>query len=38
MTLKRMIELVKEYFRMNNLELTDTTGASVNNYRLNQIE
>ena len=23
---------------MNNLELTDTAEASVNNYRLNQIE
>ena len=38
MTLKRMIELLKEYLRMNNLELTITAGASVNNYRLNQIE
>ena len=48
MTLKRMIELLKEYLRMNNLsdadtsalhlELTDTTGASVNNYILNQID
>ena len=48
MTLKRMIELLKEYLRMNNisvadtnalhLELTDTAGASVNNYRLNQID
>ena len=32
MTLKRMIELLKEYLRMNNLELTD-----VNKYRLDQI-
>ena len=24
MTLKRMIELLKEYLKMNNLELTDT--------------
>ena len=38
MTLKRMIELLKEYLRMNNLELTDTAGASANNYRLNQID
>ena len=38
MTLKRMIELLKEYLRMNNLELTDTAGASVNNYILNQID
>ena len=33
-----MIELLKEYLRMNNLQLTDTTGASVNNYRLNQVD
>ena len=33
MTLKRMIELLKEYLKMNNLELTD-----VNNYILNQID
>ena len=33
MTLKRMIELLKEYLRMNNIiELTD-----VNKYRLNEI-
>ena len=32
MTLKRKIKLLKEYFRMNNLELTD-----INNYRLNEI-
>ena len=38
MTLKRMIELLKEYLRMNNLELTDMAGASVNNYRLNRID
>ena len=43
MTLKRMIELLKEYLRMNNIiELADTTGMSslerVNNYRLNQID
>ena len=38
MTLKRMIELLKEYLRMNNLQLTDRAGASVNNYRLNQID
>ena len=29
MTLKRMIELLKEYLRMNIIELTD-----VNKYRL----
>ena len=34
MTLKRMIELLKEYLEMNNIiELSD-----VNNYRLNQID
>ena len=33
-----MIELLKEYLKMNNLELTDTAGASINNYRLNQID
>ena len=32
MILKRMIKLLKEYLRMNNLELTD-----INNYRLNEI-
>ena len=32
MILKRTIKLLKEYLRMNNLELTDT-----NNYRLNEI-
>ena len=32
MILKRMIKLLKEYLRMNNLELTD-----MNNYRLNEI-
>ena len=32
MTLKRTIKLLKEYLKMNNLELTD-----INNYRLNEI-
>ena len=32
MTLKRMIRLLKEYLKMNDLELTD-----VDEYRLNQI-
>ena len=32
MTLKRTIKLLKEYLRMNNLELTD-----INNYRLNKV-
>ena len=32
MILKRMIKLLKEYLRMNNLELTD-----INKYRLNGI-
>ena len=43
MTLKRMIELLKEYLKMNNIiELSDTTKSSsskrINNYRLNQID
>ena len=33
MILKRMIELLKEYLKMNNVELTD-----VNNYKLNKID
>ena len=41
MTLKRTINLLKEYLRMNNLELTDTAKPSslehINNYRLNEI-
>ena len=32
MILKRMIKLLKEYLKMNNLELTN-----INNYRLNEI-
>ena len=35
MTLKRTIKLLKEYLRMNNLNVTKLTDA--NNYRLNQI-
>ena len=43
MTLKRMIELLKRYLRMNNIiELADTAELSslerINNYRLNQID
>ena len=43
MTLKRMIELLKEYLKMNKIiELSDTTKSSsserINNYRLNQID
>ena len=42
MTLKRTIELLKEYLKMNNIiELTDTTKPSsserANKYRLDQI-
>ena len=33
MILKRIIEFLKEYLKMNNVELTD-----VNNYRFNQID
>ena len=32
MILKRMIKLLKEYLKINNLELTD-----INKYRLNEI-
>ena len=32
MTLKRTIELLKEYLKINDLELTE-----VDNYRLNEI-
>ena len=32
MILKKMTKLLKEYLKMNNLELTD-----INNYRLNEI-
>ena len=42
MILKRTIKLLKEYLRMNNLELTDTAKPSslerINNYRLNEIK
>ena len=47
MTLERMIELLKEYLKINNIiELSDTAGLTtkssssehVNNYRLNQID
>ena len=42
MTLKRTIELLKEYLRMNNIiELTDTAKSSsserANKYRLDKI-
>ena len=43
MTLKRMIELLKEYLKMNNIiELSDTTNSSsserINSYRSNRID
>ena len=43
MILKRMIKLLKEYLKMNNLSVTDTSAlhlelTDVNNYRLNQID
>ena len=43
MTLKRMIELLKEYLRMNNIiELTDaakpSSSESVNKYRLDEVK
>ena len=41
MILKRTIKLLKEYLKMNNLELTHTAKPSslecINNYRLNKI-
>ena len=38
MTLKRMIELLKEYLRMNNIIAGLSSLERVNNYRLNQID
>ena len=43
MTLKRRIKLLKEYLRMNNLSVADTSAkhlelTDVNNYRLNQTD
>ena len=35
MTLKRMIKLLKEYLRMNNLNVIELT--DVNKYRLDEI-
>ena len=35
MTLKRKIKLLKEYLRMNNLNVTELTDA--NKYRLDEI-
>ena len=40
MTLKRTIELLKEYLRMNTISVTDTSAlhlevTDVNKYRLN---
>ena len=35
MTLKRMIKLLKEYLRMNNISVTELTDA--NKYRLDEI-
>ena len=35
MTLKRTIKLLKEYLRMNNIELTERSMA--NKYRLDEI-
>ena len=46
MTLKRTIKLLKEYLRMNNISVADTTAVpsafhveltDVNNYRLDEI-
>ena len=42
MTLKKTIKLLKEYLKMNNIELTDTAELSsseltANKYRLDEI-
>ena len=42
MTLKRTIKLLKEYLRMNNISVTDTSAfhleiTDVNKYRLDKI-
>ena len=42
MTLKRTIKLLKEYLRMNNISVADTSAlhleiADVNKYRLDKI-
>ena len=37
MTLKRMIKLLKEYLRMNNLNVIELTDSAANKYRLDEI-
>ena len=37
MTLKRTIKLLKEYLRMNNLNVIELTDSTANNYRLDEI-
>ena len=37
MTLKRTIKLLKEYLRMNNLNVIELTDSTTNKYRLDEI-
>ena len=37
MTLKRTIKLLKEYLRMNNLNVIELTDSTANKYRLDEI-
>ena len=37
MTLKRTIKLLKEYLRMNNLNVVELTDSTTNKYRLDEI-
>ena len=37
MTLKRTINLLKEYLRMNNLNVIKLTDRTANKYRLDEI-
>ena len=37
MTLKRTIKLLKEYLRMNNLNVTQLTDSTANKYKLDEI-
>ena len=37
MTLKRTIKLLKEYLRMNNLNVIELTDITTNKYRLDEI-
>ena len=37
MTLKKTIKLLKEYLRMNNLNVIELTDSTANKYRLDEI-